>query len=104
MNHATIVNNWRGFLVEDFLAEDLIDENYFDSSSINEELLNEIGADTFKDVAQFLVGAAVEYGLVAGTVGAGTPVAAAAETALDAFLALKQYTVLYRSFPRLVQN
>jgi hypothetical protein len=83
MNHATIVNNWRGFLVEDFLAEDLIDENYFDSSSINEELLNEIGADTFKDVAQFLVGAAVEYGLVAGTVGAGTPVAAAAETALD---------------------
>ncbi len=85
MNHATIVNNWRGFLVEDFLAEDLIDENYFDSSSINEELLNEIGADTFKDVAQFLVGAAVEYGLVAGTVGAGTPVAAAAETALDAF-------------------
>jgi hypothetical protein len=80
MNHATIVNNWRGFLVED-----LIDENYFDSSSINEELLNEIGADTFRDVAQFLVGAAVEYGLVAGTVGAGTPVAAAAETALDAF-------------------
>lgn len=85
MNHATIVNNWRGFLVEDFLSEDLIDDNYFDSSSINEELLNEIGADTFKDIAQFLVGAAVEYGLVAGTVGAGTPVAAAAETALDTF-------------------
>ena len=40
VGHELIVNNWRGFLVED-----LVDENYFDSSSINEELLNEIDGD-----------------------------------------------------------
>ena len=50
MNHTLIVNNWRGFLVEDLLEQD-----YFDSSSINEELLNEIGADTFRDVAQYIL-------------------------------------------------
>ena len=40
MNHATIVNNWRGFLVEDFLAEDLIDDNYFDFTSKEERDFN----------------------------------------------------------------
>ena len=79
MKHVTIVNNWRGFLVED-----LVYENYFDSSSINEELLNEIGVDGFKDIAQYVLGALVEYGIIGGTAGLGTPVASAAETAIDA--------------------
>jgi hypothetical protein len=79
VKHTTIVNNWRGFLVED-----LVEQDYFDSSSINEELLNEIGADTFKDVAQYIIGALVEYGIIGGSAGLGTPMAAAAETALDA--------------------
>tara|TARA_R110001583_G_scaffold20727_1_gene79331 strand:+ start:72 stop:1292 length:1221 start_codon:yes stop_codon:yes gene_type:complete len=79
VKHELIVNNWRGFLVED-----LVDESYFDSSSINEELLNEIDTQTFKDIAQYIISALVEYGIIGGTVGAGTPVAAAAETAIDA--------------------
>mgnify|MGYP003658969133 CR=1 FL=1 len=79
MNQTAIVNNWRGFLVEDLLEQD-----YFDSSSINEELLNEIDSDTFMSITQYIIGALVEYGIIGGTVGAGTPVAAAAETAVDA--------------------
>ena len=79
MNHTLIVNNWRGFLVEDLLEQD-----YFDSSSINEELLNEIGADTFRDVAQYIIAALVEYGIIGGSAGLGTPMAGAAETAIDA--------------------
>lgn len=79
MNHKLIVNNWRGFLVEDLLEQD-----YFDSSSINEELLNEIGTDTFKDIVQYIIGALVEYGIIGGSAGLGTPMAAAAETAIDA--------------------
>ena len=66
------------------MVEDLLERDYFDSSSINEELLNEIGADTFKDIAQFIVGALVEYGIIGGTAGLGTPMAAASETAIDA--------------------
>mgnify|MGYP006184245803 FL=1 len=79
MGHELIVNNWRGFLVED-----LVDRNYFDSSSINEELLNEIDGETLKDLAQYLISALVEYGIIGGSAGVGTPVAAAAETAIDA--------------------
>jgi len=66
------------------LVEDLVEQDYFDSSSINEELLNEIGADTFKDIAQYIIAALVEYGIIGGSAGLGTPMAAAAETALDA--------------------
>tara|TARA_R110000822_G_scaffold37550_2_gene105070 strand:+ start:620 stop:1849 length:1230 start_codon:yes stop_codon:yes gene_type:complete len=79
VGHELIVNNWRGFLVED-----LVDRNYFDSSSINEELLNEIDGETLKDLAQYLISALVEYGIIGGSAGVGTPVAAAAETAIDA--------------------
>ena len=50
-----------------------------DLQPVNENLVVGLAVDAL----QFIIGAAVEYGIAAGSVGAGTPVACTAETIVD---------------------
>lgn len=88
--HGEIFENWRRFLNEEKLASPLYDGHLVRISeeleASNEDMLLEfrLGLD-FKDILQFIVAGAAEYGLDATI--AGAPASLAADTVVDVLFA-----------------
>ncbi len=70
----------------------LVEYNTF--KEINLQQVNEgsLAIGLITDTVQFLLGAAAEYGIAAGTLGAGTPAAVAVETVIDTGFAAQSIT------------
>lgn len=70
----------------------LIEYNSFREKNLQPVNEGSLAIGLITDTIQFLLGAAAEYGIAAGTLGAGTPAAVAVETVIDAGFAAQSIT------------
>ena len=80
------------------------DDMLVDSILLKEELLLEFNTGYVKDIVQFVIGGAAEYGIDIATLGAGAPIGSAAETVIDGLFALDSVTSAYQTIKEVISG